>query len=74
MSIYKMVQDSTVKTQLTSCVSTVLSCTILLYLTQRGCCNLRVSIYGAHPLSDGQKNEENERVLVEGVAGVKVES
>jgi len=30
-----------------------------------------VSVYGAHPLSDGQKNEENEKGLAEGVSGVK---
>jgi hypothetical protein len=33
-----------------------------------------VSIYGAHPLSDGQKIQENKRDLAEGLAGVKVES
>jgi hypothetical protein len=33
-----------------------------------------VSIDGAHPLSDGQKNQGNKRDLAEGVAGVKVES
>jgi hypothetical protein len=32
------------------------------------------SIYGAHPLSDGQKNQENKRGLAEGVVGVKIES
>ena len=50
---YQMVQDSRVKTQLIrwwiifhhliSCVSTVLSCSILLYLSQRRCRNLRFS-------------------------------
>ena len=33
-----------------------------------------MSIYGAYPPSDDQKNQENKRDLAEGVAGVKVES
>ena len=32
-----------------------------------------MSVYGAHPLSDGQKNEENETGLAGGIAGTKVQ-
>ena len=38
----KMVQDDRNKTRLISCVLTVPSCIILLYVTQRGCRNLRL--------------------------------
>jgi len=42
-----------------SCVSTVLSCTILLYLTHRGCHNLRFCYWGFANRSQGISLEHN---------------